>query len=135
MNKIKVGFQYLDTEYELGPTDSDKQSFMIGANWKIAGPHSVQAGYTEADDTGGSNTTVTIGGGNGVIMPNAPGTSTGGKFYSVSYQYSFSKRTSARFGYAVVDNDSHANYSLGGLRNQSLGQKQEALVMFLQHNF
>jgi predicted porin len=137
MNKIKVGAAYIDAKYEAGlpGQDTKKKNWLVGADWTIAGPHSLHLGYAEAGDSKGSNATETIGGGEGQIQPNTPGSATGAKWYSIAYQYAFSKRTSARFGYVNLKNDAQAVYNLGGLSDQAPGQKQNAVVMFLQHNF
>jgi len=63
---------------------------------------------------------------------------TGAKFWTLSYQYDFSKRTFARFGYVRLDNDTGAAYSLGGLATPSgtqVGTSQSAWVMYTEHKF
>lgn len=131
-NKIKVGLNYLDTKYDFGTVDSKKKTIFAGVDWKIAGPHSAHFGYTWVDDTKGSNTTITF----KDLSPNCAGCSTGADWYSIAYQYTFSKRTNVRFGWVGLKNDEHASYTLGGLSDAGAsGQKQSAIVMFLQHRF
>jgi len=137
MNKIKVGVAYIDAEYD-GPTGTgtslDKENLLVGVDWKVAGPHSVHLAFVDAGDSDGSATALAGQGSIGDVAPSGP--DTGAQWYSIAYQYAFSKRTSARFGYVVVDNDTNAGYTLGGLSNAGVGgQEQEAIVMYLQHNF
>jgi len=136
-NKIKVGIAYIDAEYD-GPTGTgtslDKSNWLLGVDWKIAGPHSVHFGYVDAGDSDGNATAAAGQGSIGDVAPSGP--NTGAKWYSIAYEYAFSKRTTARFGYVVTDNDANAGYALGGLSNAGVtGQEQEAIVMYLQHNF
>jgi len=129
-NKIKVGVTYLDAKYETSnTTESKKKNWLIGLDWKIAGPHSVHFGYVNAGETKG-NGTITI----GDIAPAGP--DTGGDWFSIAYQYSFSKRTSVRVGYIQQNNDSNAFYALGGAgKPASKGEDQDAIAFYLQHNF
>ncbi|MDH3286401.1 MAG: porin [Betaproteobacteria bacterium] len=146
MNKVKIGGAYLDAEYETsGVTNgtgisgkTKKKNWLLGLDWKIAGPHSLHLGYVNAGDSKGTGLS-SIG---DVAAPQKvlPGgfvtnTDSGGTWYSIAYEYSFSKRTSARFGYVAVDPDTDSRYTLGGLSAQASGQKQNAVVMYLQHNF
>jgi predicted porin len=135
MNKIEVGAAYLDAKYETSSTtEIKKKNWLVGVDWKIAGPHSLHFGYVDAGDSKGSGTAAAGIASIGDIAP--AGTSTGGKWYSIAYEYGFSKRTSARFGYVSVSNDTNAGYTLGGLSNAGVAdQKQDAFVMYLQHNF
>jgi predicted porin len=131
MNKVKVGVAYFDSEYETSATTkSEKQNWLVGVDWQIAGPHSVHAGYVNADDTEG-NGAITIG---ATIAPAGP--STGADWYSIAYQYQFSKRTRVRIGYVAVDNDANAFYALGGLsRPVSNGEDQDAIAFHIRHDF
>jgi predicted porin len=135
MNKIEVGVAYLDAKYETSSTtEIKKKNWLVGVDWKIAGPHSLHFGYVEAGDSKGSGTAAAGIGSIGDVAP--AGSETGGKWFSLAYEYGFSKRTSARFGYVQVKNDTNAGYALGGLSNGGVSdQKQSAIVMYLQHNF
>jgi predicted porin len=135
MNKLTIGAVYLDTKYETGNvavpgSELKRKSWNIGLDWSIAGPHGLEVGYTEANDSKGSCNTsgCTIGN----IAP--AGNDTGAKLYAIKYRYSFSKRTSARIGYIKLKNDSNAIYTLGGLAKNT-GQDQDAIVMYLEHYF
>ncbi len=111
--KLKIGATYLDQKYETGPgSDLGKKTWTIGAEWNIAGPHSLEAQYANAGDSTGNST---VG-----ISTNAapcPGgvcrSDTGGQDYSIAYVYAFSKRTDIRLGYHKQDNDNNASYKLG----------------------
>jgi len=128
--KVKIGGAYLDTKYETSATtESKKKSYVLGVDWAIQGPHSVHLGYVSADDTKG-NSTLTI----GTIQPGVLG-ATGADWYSIAYQYAFSKRTNVRIGYVQLDNDANAKYALGGSRVASGGEDQDAIVVYLSHNF
>jgi predicted porin len=137
-NKLEVGVAYLNTKYDVTPTtDSKKANYIIGLDWSIAGPHGLELGYVKAGKTKGSNTTTIIGSptsGNS-ITPNCPGCSTSAYLWEIKYRYRFSKRTTARIGYVYLHNDAHAAYTLGGTSAQTGGQKQNAIVMYLEHSF
>jgi len=129
MNKVEFGLAYLDTKYETsGTTETKKKNWLVGVDWKIAGPHSVQFGWVQAGESKG-NSTVSI----GDIAASGP--DTGADWWTISYEYAFSKRTTARIGYVNLDNDQNSSYALGGSRVASAGQDQSAIVLYLQHNF
>lgn len=142
MGKVKVGFTYLDANYETGPgRDMDKQTWTIGVDWSITGPHSVHAQYAYADDTDG-NSTVSIGGNGGITSPlTAAGVSrgggTGGDAFSLAYQYAFSKRTSIRFAYVKINNDSNtAAYRLGNTAaHLRTGENVDSFGFLIRHRF
>ena len=145
---VKVGFTYLDAEYETGPGRSmGKQTWTLGVDWRLSGPHSVHFQYGYADDTDG-NSTVSIGGNGGVTAPmNAAGTAavtgTGGDQISLAYQYAFSKRTAVRFGYVRVNNDQNSTaYRIGNTAALTSlapapagGQNVDAFAFHLSHRF
>jgi predicted porin len=143
MNKIKVGAIYLDAEYETGAlvagapqTKVEKKNWQIGVDWKIAGPHALEAAYTEAGDTKGNGTQSIGVGSGGDIIANTPGSATGGDMFSIGYRYSFSKRTNLRIKYAQLNNDTNANYALSGISNNTVaGNDMSAFGIVLQHSF
>jgi len=143
MNKIKVGGAFLQTKYEqpLG-TELKRKSWNIGVDWSIAGPHGLELGYTEADDTDG-NSPFAIGDNaapcvivGGLCLDQSD---TGAKLYAIKYRYKFSKRTIARVGYITLQNDTRALYSLGGLKSNirplTGAEDQSAFVLYLEHYF
>jgi predicted porin len=146
MGNLQVGFTYLDAKYETGVgMDMDKQTWTIGAEWNIAGPHTIYAMYAYADDTDG-NSTVSIGGNGGitspctalvagVCTPRAGGT--GGDAFHLSYQYAFSKRTSLGFGWTRVNNDGGTGaYRIGNTASHTIaGENVDGFAFLLKHRF
>lgn len=130
---VKVGGIFTEQEADTAPGVTGKvKAWQVGAEWKIAGPHNLHFGYTEADDVEG-----TVGAAIGT-RPVATGLSnTGAKLYQVRYVYDFSKRTSGAIGYVNLKNDSAASYDLGGLAYAAAasGSKQSAVALSVQHRF
>ena len=136
MGMVKVGAQYIDTKYEMGPgRDLTKKNWMVGLDWHISGPHNLEASYVQAGDSKG-NSTVGISGSGGSFGLAAPGSDTGAKWYSIAYRHDFSKRTLVKLGYVRLDNDDRASYGLGGLHTPTVGgANQNAWVMYAAHTF
>jgi predicted porin len=106
---IKVGGTYLERKWGFAPgVDLKKQTSTLGIEWAIVGPHSLEAQWTHAWDTKGGTATGQSIGGNGGARYSVLG-DTGGDAFSIGYRYSFSKRTSIKFAYQKVDNDSQSN--------------------------
>jgi len=84
-------------------------TWMVGAEWNVAGPHNIHIGYTVAG---------TMTGAAGAAMGYRPiVTSTGNdgaKMYQIRYVNDVSKRTQFTVGYVMLKNDANATYSLGG---------------------
>lgn len=133
---VKVGVTYLDTEYETNPGQTlEKTTYTIGANWRLGGPHSIEAQYAKADDSKG-NSTVRIAGATTNGGVEASGPSTGGDAISIAYKYSFSKRTSIKFGYVQVDNDANTNrYRIGNTAAVVNGEESSAFAFLIRHRF
>jgi len=112
------------------------KAYQLGAEWKVAGPHSLHFGYTQADDVKG-----TTGTSMGAVRPTVTNTAalgfdnTGAKLYQIRYLYDFSKRTVGTIGYVNLKNDSAANYELGGVSGQGAGAKASAVAVSLSHKF
>jgi predicted porin len=136
---IKVGATYLDAKYETNPgQELKKKTWTLGVDWRIAGPHSVQAQYASAGDSKGNSTVGVATGSNGGL--NASGGDTGGEAYSISYAYAFSKRTRIKLGYVYVDNDSNANtYRIGNSARDAtatgLGASSKGYAFHISHSF
>lgn len=141
MGTIKVGFTYLSATYETAPGRSmDKDTWTLGVDWSISGPHSVHAQYAYADDTSG-NSTISVGGNGGITAPltaaGLPVGDTGGDALSLAYQYAFSKRTALRIGYVVVNNDSNTrSYRIGNTAAHiRTGEKVDTVAFHIRHRF
>lgn len=112
--------------------DAKLNAWHLGAEWKIAGPHNLHAGYTQANDMKGAA---------GAAMGSRPvvtaASDTGAKLYQIRYLYDFSKRTTGTIGYVNLKNDNSASYALGGLSGAAVGAgtKQSAIAMSISHKF
>ena len=129
--KVKVGGLYTRQEFDSfnasGATAANfnpnlptsaaqsntQKAWHLGVEWKVAGPHELHFGYTQADDlegTPGAN-----------FSSNRPvaGAETGAKLFQVRYVNNLSKRTQVHLGVARLNNDANANYTLGGLVTSS----------------
>jgi predicted porin len=140
MNKLEVGAAFLQTKYDQPlNTELKRKSWNIGLDWSIAGPHGLELGYTEADDTDGNSLAGIGDNAAPCIAVGVCPSDTGAKLYAVKYRYRFSKRTIARIGYITLQNDTRARYSLGGLPANihpiSGAQDQSAAVLYLEHYF
>ena len=94
------------------------------------------AAYVKAGDSKGTATAAggSVAPGSGVALPNALGT--GAKMFQLGYRHEFSKRTSVKFAYVKLDNDTAASYALGGLAAPTIaGESQSAWVMYASHTF
>lgn len=136
---VEVGATYLDAKYETLPgQELKKKTVTVGVEWAIAGPHSVEAQYAWADDVDG-NSTVGLGGNGGASAPCPGGVcvgSTGGDAISIAYRYRFSKRTSVKLGYVMVDNDSNSTaYRVGNTATVAPGEKSSAVAFHIRHRF
>jgi len=131
--KVTLGGAYNEQRYDVSTTtNSKKKAYHLGIAVNVSGPHNIEAGYTVADDISGTAGAAAI---NGATVP-AVGNNTGAKLYQISYVHKFSKRTSGRFGYVKLDNDSAASYNLGGAGTvTAAGQSQSAVAAYLSHNF
>jgi predicted porin len=128
--RLKVGATYLDSKYETGPgRELKKQTWTLGVEWNISGPHNIEAQYAQADDSKG-NSLVAVG------SNPASGSDTGANDYSIAYVYNFSKRTDIRLGYHKTDNDTNAKYKLGNTASLlTAGDSQSAYAMYISHKF
>jgi predicted porin len=147
MGTLKVGFTYLDADYEMAAGQTmGKKTWTIGAEWNVSGPHTLFAMYANADDTDGISAT-SIGGNGGITSPctavSATGVctpragGTGGDAWHISYQYAFSKRTSLGVGYTRVSNDSASNsYRIGNTAaHTARGEDVDGFALLLKHRF
>jgi predicted porin len=152
---LKLGAHYsqqkADTAVGAGASTQKVNTWMIGMDWKIAGPHGVRVNYASAGNisgtgtlcnpgTAGCSTIGSTGQGIGVAMGQRPLANTGGQTgayqWSVRYVYSLSKRTEAGVGYSQLKNKANANYEVGGVSTTvSPGSDGHAYAVFMAHRF
>jgi predicted porin len=137
-NKIKFGGVYTEQQYEQGAgNELKKKAWGLGADWDLSGPHSVGASFVNADDAKGSGPAPASIGTAANTNFNPLG-STGAKLWQIYYGHAFSKRTTAKLAYVKLDNDSNANYTLGGVKVSAVAannKDQNAFVLLVKHNF
>jgi predicted porin len=142
--KVKLGGTYLDRNWQTAPgRNLKKKTWTIGVDWAIAGPHSVQAQYAQAQDSKGNSLLAINESGGGGAAPHVlvGGTEvarsdTGAKDWEIAYSYAFSKRTRVKFGYHKTDNDNNAAYKLGNVAPVlTRGDSQSAWAFHIQHRF
>lgn len=131
---VLLGATYMDRKWETGATATTKnRTWTIGGEWTIAGPHALHFAYGDTSDSKGNGAAVggTTGG------AEAPGPDTGYKAFSLAYQYSFSKRTTAKIGWVRYDNDANSDairaYNTAALIGN--GQSQDSYSLVLKHRF
>jgi len=134
IGKVAFGGAYNQQVYEQGAgSELKKKAWMIGADWDLAGPHSVGANYTKANKTTGSGPApVAI---NATVVPYNVAGGTGANLFQIYYGHALSKRTSAKLAYVRLSNDTNASYTLGGVKVGAAGQDQKAFVLLLKHKF
>lgn len=122
---FKVGFLMSDIEAEraaAGAADFERRSYSAALEWTIAGPHMLRFGWTHAGNIEGTGA--------------APLTSGSANVYQISYNYSFSKRTTGAIGYITVDNGDGGVYPIQGLSaSMRPGERSSALSLQLTHTF
>lgn len=142
MGKMKVAAFYTQQNLETSATTESKiNAWQLGMDWNITGPHSLLASYTATGDVKGNSLIALAGSGatrpaalnlvNGVLVSG----DTGAELWTLRYRYQFSKRTQTFGGYARLNNDARAAYTLGGLSGASSGNKQDGWGVGLRHNF
>jgi len=140
---VTVGATYLDADYETSATaETKKQTWSIGLDWRLPGPHMLSFQYVKADDTEGNGGNIgTASGfvqGCATVVNGVAGCGgTGGDAYSLGYTYRFSKRTNIRLGWVRVENDNRSfQYRLGNNgSNLTPGSKQDGYAFLVKHDF
>jgi len=129
---LEAGVGYTKQKFETAPlTNADVSAVHLVGSWAIAGPHTVQLGYTKANSTGGS-----FAGAIGPRVYNAGAGQTGASLLLAEYLYAFSKRTRGSIGYARVANDTNATYSIFGYNAPTQGGvNQDGVAMSLKTTF
>lgn len=120
----KVVAQYVRYSDNGNVTGVDYNVATIGANYKVTGNSVVKAQYTRAGDG----------------ITNATSTDDGAKMFTVGYDYSLSKRTTAYVAYSRVSNDTNGTYEVSGSghgANLTAGANTDptALSFGLVHDF
>ncbi|MBS1219356.1 MAG: hypothetical protein H6R21_2489 [Proteobacteria bacterium] len=122
-----LGGQWVSMEADTAPgATAEVDTWHVGVEWKIAGPHALHFGYTKADDMEGTLGAI-MGTGATAARPavGGPGATaalqraTSADMFQIRYLYSLSKRTVASVGYVALKNDDGASYDLGGCRQHS----------------
>lgn len=152
---VRLGAMYQNMEYESFSTTAKGKNdvWAVFADWRISGPHSLQAQFVYADDTSGTLGAPGIPGAGGAATTGAPfiisqgtGSSmvynggaggTGAKQYGIRYAYDFSKRTALRFAYTWIDNDTVARYGtyVTGATAPNAGETARAFGVAFDHRF
>jgi predicted porin len=141
---VEVGGTWLHRKWETAPGRSVKtDTYTLGVEWAISGPHGLEGQYTYADDCKG-NSLAAIGGNGGCNAPTRlvggveQGVSdTGAQAFSIAYTYRFSKRTRLKLGYVVVDNDGNSNRArIGNMASLTkTGEKVDGFAFHIRHRF
>lgn len=128
---FKLGAIYVRSEYETSNTTNlVNKGWGVYGDWKIAGPHSLRLGYTEADDTSGNFV-----GNLGSYRGNAGAGGTGSKLLGVQYAHALSKRTELNLGYAKLSNEVNSRHVMQSLPVRNPGQDQSSITMGVRHSF
>jgi predicted porin len=129
---IAVGGMYTEQKAELAGATAKVQAWQIGVDWKIQGPHSVKAAYTNAGDMKGTV---------GFNMGRRPATGpeSGAYMFQARYFYAFSKRTDFSIGFNHLKNDDNAGYRNNALGSSGaggqIGAKHTAYAFAIDHRF
>jgi predicted porin len=137
LGPFKLGGTYLDAQYETLPgQEAKRKSWTVGVDWRIAGPHSIQAQFAQADDVKGNSTVGVAQGANGGLDPSGGGT--GGEAYSLAYSYAFSKRTRLKLGVVYVDPDANnSTFRVGNSARDpaARGSDSTGYAFHISHSF
>lgn len=129
LGSVKLGAQLTEQKADTAvATNAKVKAWQLGAEWKIAGPHNLHVGYTQADDVKGTA---------GAAMGSRPAAAadTGAKLYQIRYLHDLSKRTTASIGYVNLKNDRSGTYDLGGMTGTGTGAKSSAVALSIAHKF
>jgi predicted porin len=142
---VRVGGFYMDRKWDQPDGDVKAKSVSAGVEWNIAGPHNLHFNYNWLDDAEGSSLLgIEATSQGGIQAPNAivngvrqSRSDTGAQSFSIAYQYNFSKRTSAKIGYTLMDNDSNSRSARLGTAPSVInaGDDQSAFALVVKHRF
>jgi predicted porin len=127
IGNLDVGASYYQLKDQQSTSvETQRNSYNIGAGYKLAGPHAVWAGYSRAGDIKANKGTPT----------GSTGADTGGKAYILGYTNEMSKRTVAGVSYIRFKNDSNTDaYNLSGQDDALNGSSSSGIVLNLTHKF
>jgi len=117
-----LGLAYEQMTYKTLTSDCDATQWGVALAVPI-GQGAIRASYSQADDiegtyTGAQTAVNTAGGSCGAVGAG----DNGAKQWNLGYDYRFSKRTTAGFGYAMIKNDPAAVFTWSGLSSSQGGQ-------------
>ena len=128
-NSLKIGGIYSRQKFDTSPVQAGRvNTWHLGVDWKISGPHGLRASWTAAGDVKGNSAAI------GATRP-AAGGDTGADLWQIRYVHTLSKRTELTAGYVKLKNDANARYQLGGLNNNQAGNDPSAIAIALDHRF
>ena len=123
--------------------DTKVNTWHVGIDWMISGPHGVRAGYSRANDVKGlySQGVATPANPTGItgtpmnVRPEA-GPSTAADMMQIRYVFQASKRTEFTVGASRTNNRANANYETGGSAStQYKGADSHAFAVAVRHSF
>jgi len=131
---VALGGMYTEQKADLAGGSAKVRAFQIGVDWKLGGPHSVKAAYTDAGDMKGTP---------GFAMGQRPTVNaagdTGAYMFQARYFYAFSKRTDLSVGFNHLKNDDNAGYRINAIGSSGaggqIGAKHTAYAFALDHRF
>ncbi len=128
LGSVKLGAVYTVQKLETAATTTAQvKAYLVGAEWNIAGPHSIHASYANAGDITGSGTFTNRG---------TAGANTGARLMQVRYVNDLSKRTQFQVGVVQARNDKSGAYFLGGYSSKNgVGGNDTAYAVNMTHNF
>lgn len=135
---VLLGAMYMDRKWENNATQhSKKKTYTLGAQWTIAGPHQLHFSYGATGDTKGNATQGSANAIGGIGGAGLPGADTGYDAITLAYQYSFSKRTTAKIGWVRYDNDANSNSVRPYNAAASIGNGQsfDSFALVMKHRF
>jgi predicted porin len=129
---VTVGGMYTQQKAELAGANAKVRAYSVGVDWKLGGPHSIRANYTNAGDMKGTA-------GFNIGRRPATGPDSGAYMAQARYFYALSKRTEVGVGFNRLNNDSNAGYRIsshgGSGAGGQIGAKHTAFAMSLDHRF
>ncbi len=143
-NSLKLGAQYSQQKADTSALAQSTKvnTWHVGIDWTISGPHGLRAAYSRAGDvTGGLATAVAFGPAMGQRpLPTAIAlggySGTGASIASIRYVHMLSKRTELTLGYSRLDNKNNANYEIGGSTTTvNPGSDSNAIAFGMVHKF